>query len=199
MLFKVEAHRLKVGLCVGFIIGGGPMLQHHQQASRLDDAVGVSDHADVLGQEPARDVPTHVGHEPEVKGVVGEQRGVYAGVEDLDVCPGVLVLPSALEFYEIHGFFYDIQREHLALWPHRAGATVGVEARVEVRGDELELVVDEINLGRLPLPNVVRDRIKRELVLEEGVVINLDEMDIPMDIKDVRIEEGRVILEGLAR
>lgn len=77
--------------------------------------------------------------------------------------------------------------------------TLGAEARVQAQDDELKLTIGEINLGRLPLPDAVLDRIKGELVPEEEMVIDMDEWGITMNIEDIRIEEGQVILEGVAR
>ena len=75
--------------------------------------------------------------------------------------------------------------------------TVSVEVQVQVQNDKLQLIIDEVSLGRLPLPDVVLNRIKEGLIPEEEVLIDLDQVDIPMDIKGIRIEDGQIILEGV--
>ncbi|MCD6358638.1 MAG: hypothetical protein J7L90_01605 [Dehalococcoidia bacterium] len=76
--------------------------------------------------------------------------------------------------------------------------TLGIEARVEVQGDKLKVVIDEVNLGSLPLPGVVIDKIKENIIPEDELLLDLDDIDIPIDISNVRVEDGQLLLEGIA-
>lgn len=76
--------------------------------------------------------------------------------------------------------------------------TLGIEAQVQVQDDKLKVIIDEINLGRLPLPSAVLDKIKKDILHEDELLIDLDDVDIPMDIKYIRIEDGQIVLEGVA-
>lgn len=66
-----------------------------------------------------------------------------------------------------------------------------VIGRVEARDGEIVATVDQIDTGRVPLPNAIRDEIA-------AAATNLDELNrqLPIYVTEVRVLDGRLVLTG---
>lgn len=78
-----------------------------------------------------------------------------------------------------------------------AGFTPKLSATVGINVEDGVLKVDlkEIDLGRLPLPGLLKEQIDR--FLQEGV--DLSQMDLPFELRKVVIKDGKLIVEGVSK
>lgn len=74
--------------------------------------------------------------------------------------------------------------------------SVGAKANIEIVDGKAWLVLEELDLGKVPLPQFVKDQI-RALIPNEGRV-SLSNY-LPMDVIQAQIVDGIVVLHGFAR
>lgn len=73
--------------------------------------------------------------------------------------------------------------------------TVGVKAKVEVADGKASIVVQNLDLGKLPVPQALKDRITG-LIPGDG---KISLSDIPVDLQDIQIVDGQIVLRGVTR
>ncbi len=76
---------------------------------------------------------------------------------------------------------------------------VTIEARAETQDGQLKLTIDEIDLGKLPLPDAVIDQLMGNFSEGEEILIDLNELDIPLDLQNIIIENDQVVIAGSAQ
>ena len=76
---------------------------------------------------------------------------------------------------------------------------VAIEARAETQDSQLKLTIDEIDLGKLPLPEAVIDQLMGNFSEGEEILIDLNELDIPLDLQNIIIENGQIVIAGSAQ
>lgn len=71
---------------------------------------------------------------------------------------------------------------------------LAVTAQVKVQGGKPEVMVQSVKLGELPVPGSVRDQIV-DMIQEQ---MSAFWADLPIQIQDIRIEQGLAIITGVA-
>lgn len=71
---------------------------------------------------------------------------------------------------------------------------VGVQARLGVRDGRLHMAVENIDLGRLPLPDVLVKQVNS--YIDQGIA-RVEQQQLPLRIQDIRLEQGRMIIKAL--
>ncbi|MEE9201753.1 MAG: hypothetical protein V3U31_00980 [Dehalococcoidia bacterium] len=71
---------------------------------------------------------------------------------------------------------------------------VGVQARLGVREGRLEMVVEDIDLGRLSLPGLVTEQVNS--YIDQGIA-QLESRELPLRLQEIRLQDGRVTLRAL--
>ena len=71
---------------------------------------------------------------------------------------------------------------------------VGVQARLGVKEERLEMVVEDIDLGRLPLPGVVVEMVNS--YIDQGIA-QLESQELPFRLQEIRLQEGRMTVRAL--
>ncbi|NQT71654.1 MAG: hypothetical protein HQ553_02650 [Chloroflexi bacterium] len=85
-----------------------------------------------------------------------------------------------------------------------AGITVdaGVELRTETDEDGLNLILESIELGRLPFPGTVKDKIRSSFneahthIDFRDLHIDLDS-DLPVKVTDIIVNDGEMVIIGM--
>jgi len=104
------------------------------------------------------------------------------------------------------GFPFKVE----SVWVYLRDGKVRLAARLDIQGFKpglsagLDLAVEnglprvgleDIDLGRVPLPGPLRDQINRFIEAE----LNFAEMDLPLRLERVVVGEGKLILEGVTK
>jgi len=71
-------------------------------------------------------------------------------------------------------------------------AKMGVIGRVEIVDGSLKIVVDEFNLGKLPLPQTVKTRVEQLL----NIMLSLRLADVPLEITSVQFTNHQLTVIG---
>ena len=71
---------------------------------------------------------------------------------------------------------------------------VGVQARLEVKEGRLEMVVEDVDLGRLPLPGAVLEQVNS--YIDQGIA-QLENRELPLRLQELRLQEGRMTVRAL--
>lgn len=71
---------------------------------------------------------------------------------------------------------------------------VGVQARLGVKEGRLELAVEDIDLGRLPLPGAVVEMVNS--YIDQGIA-QLESQELPFRLQEIRLQEGRMTVRAL--
>ena len=105
-------------------------------------------------------------------------------------------LPVDLDISDVQINFRDGRVKALAL-TEISGIEVkmGVQALVDVKDGRLSLDVQDIDFGSLPLPQTLKDQLTG-LIPEDIDTLNLD---IPIELEDVIIQDGQLLIKGVAR
>ncbi len=70
-------------------------------------------------------------------------------------------------------------------------AKLAVATKVEVEDAKPKITVEEVNIGKLPLPAAITDKINALLSRELENLMS----DIPVELEDIRITEGQFIVQ----
>lgn len=71
---------------------------------------------------------------------------------------------------------------------------VGVQMRLGVRDGRLDLAVEEIDLGGLPLPDVLRQQVNG--YIDQGIA-QVEKQQLPFRLQDIRLQGGRLTARAL--
>ncbi|MDP7469304.1 MAG: hypothetical protein QGI79_00610, partial [Dehalococcoidia bacterium] len=71
---------------------------------------------------------------------------------------------------------------------------VGVRMRLGVRDGRLDVAIEDIDLGRLPLPGAVVDQING--FVEKGIA-SLEAQDFPVRLREIKLQGGRMAVGAL--
>ncbi len=80
----------------------------------------------------------------------------------------------------------------------------GAKAAMRTEDGKIKLEVSKVDLGRLPLPGKVKKKVM-SLIPEGGTTLKLEDLPIglekglPVDLKNVRLEDGKLIIEGVTK
>jgi hypothetical protein len=74
-------------------------------------------------------------------------------------------------------------------------AKMGMIGRVEIEDGKPKVVVDEFNLGKLPLPQSAKARAEQVA----NIVLSLQIADVPLDITSVQISDHQITVSGTTR
>jgi hypothetical protein len=74
-------------------------------------------------------------------------------------------------------------------------AKTGLIGRIETAEGKPKVIVDEFNLGKLPLPESAKGRVE-QLV---NVLVRLQLSDVPLDITNVQIKDHQLTITGTVR
>ena len=69
----------------------------------------------------------------------------------------------------------------------------GMEAVIENVDGKPSIVVTNIDMGSLPIPQALKDQLKN--LIPEGGVINL--ADLPFDVSSIKIVDGKMVVNGV--
>ncbi|MBI2853784.1 MAG: hypothetical protein HYX87_02550 [Chloroflexi bacterium] len=74
-------------------------------------------------------------------------------------------------------------------------ADIGVKAKVEVVDGQTKVVVESLEMGKMPIPQSVKDSITS--LIPNGGTVNIT--DLPINIQDVQIIDGQIVLKGVKK
>jgi len=74
-------------------------------------------------------------------------------------------------------------------------AKTGLEGRVEIIEGEPKIVIDEFNLGKLPLPKSVDKRVEQLL----NIIVSLQLPEVSLDITSVEIKDHQLTVTGTTK
>ncbi|RLC73293.1 MAG: hypothetical protein DRI26_01195 [Chloroflexi bacterium] len=80
----------------------------------------------------------------------------------------------------------------------------GVEASVKTEDGRVKLEINRVDLGRFPLPSNVKEKVMN-LIPEEKTTIELEnlplglEENLPVKLKNLRLEDGKLLIEGVTK
>jgi len=80
----------------------------------------------------------------------------------------------------------------------------GAKATIRAEDGEIKLEVSKVDLGRLPLPGKVKEKVM-SLIPEEGTTLKLEDLplgleeNLPVELKDLRLEDGKLVIEGITK
>ena len=69
----------------------------------------------------------------------------------------------------------------------------GIEASVEIVNGSPSIVVQDVDMGKLPIPQNLQDQLKN-LIPEEGLI---QSSDLPFNTQNIEIINGELIIEGV--
>jgi hypothetical protein len=74
-------------------------------------------------------------------------------------------------------------------------AKTGTIGRVEIADGKPKVVIDEFNLGKLPLPESAKARVEQLA----NIMVSLQLADIPLDITSVQIQDRQLTITGTTK
>jgi hypothetical protein len=74
-------------------------------------------------------------------------------------------------------------------------AKTGAIGRIEIVDGKPEVIIDEFNLGKLPLPKSAKARVEQLA----NVVVSLQLADVPLDITSVQIKDHQLSITGTTK
>ena len=74
-------------------------------------------------------------------------------------------------------------------------AKTGSRGRIEITDGKPKVVIDEFNLGKLPLPGSAKIRVEQLL----NIMVNLELTDVPLEITGVQINNHQVTVTGVTK
>jgi hypothetical protein len=74
-------------------------------------------------------------------------------------------------------------------------AKTGAKGRITIVDGEPKLVIDDFNLGKLPLPKAVNKRVEQLL----NIIVSLKLTDMPLKITDIQISNHQLSVTGLPK
>lgn len=76
---------------------------------------------------------------------------------------------------------------------------VAIKAGAQVQNNQFKFTIDQVNLGKLPLPEALVNKVKQSLVPDNEMTVDLTQMNIPMLLTDLKLENGQIVLTGVTR
>ena len=77
--------------------------------------------------------------------------------------------------------------------------TIAIEVLAEAQDDQLKLTVERLNFGRLLLPDAILSKVTENLIPDKEILIDMNTLDIPIDLKKISVGDGQIVIAGLAR
>ena len=71
---------------------------------------------------------------------------------------------------------------------------VAIVAKVETKEGKPQVMVEAVDFGQLPVPQAVKDQVNQAVAN-----IDLSSGNIPINLSDIRVENGQLVLEGSKR
>ena len=179
---------------VGYYLVTRPSDVEQQAAS-----VGVSDEAAQSAQEKIDDFTTQLSTAPE-----GEVLSLT--LTDEEVTSGIV---RELKFGD-QALPLDVQNPRIMFVQDKIMASgditvsgfqtnIAIEAEAQAENNQLKLKINQLSLGKLPLPDALVNKIKEGLIPGDEIIIDMSEMDIPINLENISIVDGSIVLTGTAR
>jgi uncharacterized protein YpmS len=76
---------------------------------------------------------------------------------------------------------------------------IAIEAEAITENNQLKLTIGDVSAGKLPVPEAVINKLKESFTTDDEIIIDMDKLDIPIDLKNITIENGQIVIAGTAR
>jgi hypothetical protein len=74
-------------------------------------------------------------------------------------------------------------------------AKAGAIGRIEIQNGKPKVIIEEFNLGKLPLPDSAKVRVEQLA----NIVVSLKLADIPLDITSIQIQDHQITIDGTTK
>jgi len=72
---------------------------------------------------------------------------------------------------------------------------VGATAKIEVSNGQAYVVVQDLDMGKVPLPQSVKDQLTG-MIPDDG---KISLSDVPLDIQGITVQDGQVVVQGVTK